>query len=208
MKRTEPRAPRTELLPYSIDVVCLDQSGIVAGLSGFFASRGIDIAEVSTRSYPAAHTGAQMFAVQMIINVPERLHAGAPARGIHGLLRFAESRRHPRAGEVVVDGCAEIGKKLPVISAAALGRHALENVRCRRHEARDLLLPEGHDRRLHPRRPRLPRPACGVQARKSHGARHLDATACESSREVSRQGRLPVRAAVGRRRKGVPACST
>ena len=27
MKRTEPRAPRTELLPYSIDVVCLDQSG-------------------------------------------------------------------------------------------------------------------------------------------------------------------------------------
>jgi glycine cleavage system transcriptional repressor len=34
---------------------------------------GIDIAEVSTRTYPAAHTGAQMFAVQMIINVPKRL---------------------------------------------------------------------------------------------------------------------------------------
>jgi predicted amino acid-binding ACT domain protein len=30
--------------------VCLDQSGIVSGLSGFFATRGIDIAEVSTRS--------------------------------------------------------------------------------------------------------------------------------------------------------------
>jgi glycine cleavage system transcriptional repressor len=73
MKRTEPRAPRTELLPYSIDVVCLDQAGIVTGLSGFCASRGIDIAEVSTRTYPAAHTGAQMFAVQMIINVPKRL---------------------------------------------------------------------------------------------------------------------------------------
>ena len=73
LKRTEPRAPRTELLPYSIDVVCLDQSGIVTGLSGFCASRGIDIAEVSTRTYPAAHTGAQMFAVQMIINVPKRL---------------------------------------------------------------------------------------------------------------------------------------
>ena len=50
-------------------MVCLDQAGIVAGLSGFCASRGIDIAEVSTRCYPAAHTGAQMFAVQMIINV-------------------------------------------------------------------------------------------------------------------------------------------
>ena len=74
MKRTEPRAPRTELLPYSIDVVCLDQSGIVTGLSGFCASRGIDIAEVSTRSYPAAHTGAPMFSVQMIVNVPSRIH--------------------------------------------------------------------------------------------------------------------------------------
>ena len=50
LKRTEPRTPRTDMLPYSIDVVCLDQSGIVSGLSGFFATRGIDIAEVSTRT--------------------------------------------------------------------------------------------------------------------------------------------------------------
>jgi glycine cleavage system transcriptional repressor len=73
LRRTEPKAPRTEMVPYSIDAVCLDQSGIVAGLSGFFASRGIDIAEVSTRTYPAAHTGAQMFAVQLIVNVPKRV---------------------------------------------------------------------------------------------------------------------------------------
>ena len=62
------------MLPYSIDIVSLDQPGIVAGLSGFFASRGIDISEVATRSYAAAHTGAPMFAVQMMINVPSRLH--------------------------------------------------------------------------------------------------------------------------------------
>lgn len=74
LKRTEPRSSRGDLLPYSIDVVCLDQTGIVSGLAGFCASRGIDIAEVSTRTYPAAHTGAQMFAVQMIVNVPSRLH--------------------------------------------------------------------------------------------------------------------------------------
>jgi glycine cleavage system transcriptional repressor len=61
------------MLPYSIDIVSLDQTGIVAGLSGFFASRSIDIIEVSTRGYPAAHTGAPMFAVQMIINVPSKL---------------------------------------------------------------------------------------------------------------------------------------
>jgi glycine cleavage system transcriptional repressor len=70
LKRTEPKPARTDMLPYSVDIVSLDQTGIVAGLSGFFANRGIDIIEVSTRSYPAAHTGAQMFAVQMVINVP------------------------------------------------------------------------------------------------------------------------------------------
>jgi glycine cleavage system transcriptional repressor len=74
LRRTEPRAPRTDQLPYSIDAVCLDQSGVVSAIAGFCSSRGIDIAEVATRSYPAAHTGAQMFSVQMVVNVPSRLH--------------------------------------------------------------------------------------------------------------------------------------
>ena len=73
IKRTEPRGPRTEMVPYSVDVVCLDQTGLVAELSGFFSSRSIDIAEVATRNYPAPHTGAQMFSVQMIANVPKRV---------------------------------------------------------------------------------------------------------------------------------------
>ena len=61
---------RTDMLPYSVDIVCLDQSGIVSSVSGFFAARGIDIGELDTRSYPAAHTGAPMFALQLTINVP------------------------------------------------------------------------------------------------------------------------------------------
>ena len=32
LRRTEERAARNDMLPYSIDVVCLDQTGIVAGL--------------------------------------------------------------------------------------------------------------------------------------------------------------------------------
>jgi glycine cleavage system transcriptional repressor len=76
LRRTEERPARNDMLPYSIDVVCLDQTGIVAGLSGFFAQRGVDIAELSTRAYAAAHTGAPMFSVQMIVNVPSRLHIG------------------------------------------------------------------------------------------------------------------------------------
>jgi len=77
VRRTAERPAREDMVPYSVDVVCIDQAGIVSGLSGFFAARGIDIGELSTRNYSAAHTGAQMFSVYMIVNVPARIHVGA-----------------------------------------------------------------------------------------------------------------------------------
>jgi glycine cleavage system transcriptional repressor len=58
-------------------VVCLDQPGIVYNLASFFASRDIDIAEMTTRSYAAAHTGAPMFSVQMNINIPGSIQIAA-----------------------------------------------------------------------------------------------------------------------------------
>jgi glycine cleavage system transcriptional repressor len=76
LRRTEPKAARTDMMPYSVDIVCLDQPGIVAGVSGFFSARGIDIAELDTRTYPAAHTQAPMFSLRVIINVPSRIHLG------------------------------------------------------------------------------------------------------------------------------------
>ena len=57
LKRTEPRRFGKELLPYAVDVVGLDQPGVVHSLSGFFAARKVEIGEVSTRSYAATHTG-------------------------------------------------------------------------------------------------------------------------------------------------------
>ena len=74
VKRTEPKKFSKELLPYGVDVVCLDQAGIVHNLAGFFAERNIEIGEVTTRSYPAPHTGTAMFSVQMFINIPADLH--------------------------------------------------------------------------------------------------------------------------------------
>ena len=75
--RTGERPVHGDQVPYSVDVVCLDQGGIVSALSGFFTARGIDISEMSTRSYPAAHTGAQMFGVYMVVSVPSKVHLGA-----------------------------------------------------------------------------------------------------------------------------------
>jgi glycine cleavage system transcriptional repressor len=77
LRRTEQRPPRPDVVTYTVDVVCLDQPGIVYNLAGFFSSRGIDIAELNTRSYAAAHTGAPMFAVQMVIHIPSRIHIAA-----------------------------------------------------------------------------------------------------------------------------------
>jgi glycine cleavage system transcriptional repressor len=76
IRRTETRPIRAEMLPYSVDIVCLDQPGIVSNVSGFFSARGVDIAELDTHSYAAAHTGAPMFSVRLVVNVPSRIHLG------------------------------------------------------------------------------------------------------------------------------------
>ena len=76
-RRTEPRPARADMVSYTVDVVCLDQPGVLHALAGFFSSRGIDIGDITTRSYSAAHTGAPMFSVYMIVLVPTRVHIAA-----------------------------------------------------------------------------------------------------------------------------------
>jgi len=73
IRRTQPRGPRTDEVPYMVDVVCLDEPGIVFNIAGFFSSRNIEIAELNTRSYAAAHTGAPMFEVQMTANISSKI---------------------------------------------------------------------------------------------------------------------------------------
>jgi glycine cleavage system transcriptional repressor len=74
IKQTQEKAAVLDRMPYAVDIVALDQQGIVYNLANFFAARDIEIADLATRSYPAAHTGAPMFAVQMAINVPASVH--------------------------------------------------------------------------------------------------------------------------------------
>ena len=74
IRKTNAKPPEDDRMPYAIDVVALDQQGIVYNLAEFFSSRDIEIADVATRSYAAAHTGAPMFAVQMAVNVPASIN--------------------------------------------------------------------------------------------------------------------------------------
>ena len=70
IRKTGARTSREDRMPYVVDVVSLDQQGIVFNLADFFAARDVEITDVSTRRYAAAHTGAPMFALQMAINIP------------------------------------------------------------------------------------------------------------------------------------------
>ena len=73
-RRASEQESRGDLLPYGVDVVALDQPGIVHNLARFFSRRKINIQEMATSGYAAAHSGTQMFSVHMIVHVPASTH--------------------------------------------------------------------------------------------------------------------------------------
>ncbi len=68
-KRSEKRRPTESLMPYAIEVVAADRPGIVYEITVFFSSRGINIEEMYTASYNAAHSGTPMFSLHMTISI-------------------------------------------------------------------------------------------------------------------------------------------
>jgi glycine cleavage system transcriptional repressor len=64
------RETRKDLLPYGVDVVALDQPGIVHNLARFFSQRQINIQEMVTASYAAAHSGTPIFSVHLTVDIP------------------------------------------------------------------------------------------------------------------------------------------
>lgn len=68
-KRTETRMAKKNVMPYCADVISIDHPGIVHQLSNFFASKNINIEELTTSTYSAAHTGTPMFSVHMEVGI-------------------------------------------------------------------------------------------------------------------------------------------
>jgi len=73
VKRTEGHKRRGNILPYAVEVIAIDQPGIVHSLASFFSQRSINIEDLITRSYSAPHTGTPMFSVNMTIGIPASL---------------------------------------------------------------------------------------------------------------------------------------
>ena len=73
-KRTGESTPAEDLMPYTVEVIAIDHPGIVYRLSSFFSSRDINIQELNTTRYAAAHTGTPMFALHLTANIPASIH--------------------------------------------------------------------------------------------------------------------------------------
>ncbi len=76
-KATEPRVLKQKMIPYMVDVVSMDHPGIVHEVAAFFSQRDINIEDLSTWTYAAAHTGTPMFSMNMVISVPAEVNIGA-----------------------------------------------------------------------------------------------------------------------------------
>lgn len=69
-KATHKKPEMPTLAPYTVEVVSMDHPGIVRDIASFFSSRKINIVDLDTSRYAAAHTGTAMFALHMTIEVP------------------------------------------------------------------------------------------------------------------------------------------
>lgn len=69
-RRTGPRPDSAGLIPYTVEVIALDQPGIVHDVTDFFARREINVEDLISVSYTAPHTGASMFSLHMTVGIP------------------------------------------------------------------------------------------------------------------------------------------
>ena len=68
--RTKEERSKLDVMAYSVEVLSIDQPGIVHELANFFSTRQINIRELNTNRYAAAHTGTAMFSLTMTVNIP------------------------------------------------------------------------------------------------------------------------------------------
>jgi glycine cleavage system transcriptional repressor len=70
VKLTHSETAPKAVVPYTVEVVAIDHPGIVHKLASFFSGRQINIVDLHTERYAAAHTATPMFAVSITIGIP------------------------------------------------------------------------------------------------------------------------------------------
>jgi predicted amino acid-binding ACT domain protein len=101
-RRTELRPPRTDMVSYSVDVVCLDQPGILHALAGSSPRADRHRRHQHAQLQCRAHGCADVLRVHGGARAHPDPHCGA-ARRIPRPVRSDEPGRDPRTAQVVRD---------------------------------------------------------------------------------------------------------
>lgn len=73
-RRTELRPSQTSALPYIVEVITIEQPGIVYRLAEFFSSRNISTEDLYTSCYATVHSSTPLFSINMTLNIPVAVH--------------------------------------------------------------------------------------------------------------------------------------
>ena len=76
-ERADARASSPNLMPYAVEVIAVDQVGIAHQIVQFFARRDINIEDMFSGNYTAAHTGTPMCSLHMTISIPTDISIAA-----------------------------------------------------------------------------------------------------------------------------------
>ena len=68
-KVTSGKITDKENILYKVEIVSIDHPGIVKDIANFFSSRKLNIIDMETKRYSAAHTGTAMFSLDMTIGI-------------------------------------------------------------------------------------------------------------------------------------------
>lgn len=89
LKRTRAPEASSAALPYEVEVVAMDNPGIVHEIALFFSGRNINIDDLHTGTYAAPHTGTRMFSLHLTLSMNAE-HSVAQLRD--AFLDFCEAR--------------------------------------------------------------------------------------------------------------------
>lgn len=72
-RRTEEERTNVSTISYNVEAISIDHPGIVYQISNFFCKKSINIRELNTNRYAAAHSGTPMFTLSMIVSLPAKM---------------------------------------------------------------------------------------------------------------------------------------
>ncbi|MCB1827868.1 MAG: transcriptional regulator, partial [Coxiellaceae bacterium] len=76
IKRSKPVESQVQLLPYYVEVLGLDELGMLHHICEFFSNEQISIENLHVESYTSSATNAPMFSLKVSVGIPSMTNIG------------------------------------------------------------------------------------------------------------------------------------